>query len=93
MKARPGGIRGETLTPYPPATKALCEASKYFFYLRYESGPLYRPASRDFQLVLQDISPAEAKRLRAIWDYWEETPEESGEVIDEQLHPDHLIPH
>ena len=25
--------------------------------------------------------------------YWEETPEESGEVIDEQLHPDHLIPH
>ena len=36
---------------------------------------------------------AEAKRLRAIWDYWEEGPEESGDMIDEQLHPDHLIPH
>ena len=72
---------------------ALCEASKYFFYLRYESGSLYRPASRDFELVLQDVSSAEAKRLRAIWDSWEEGPEESGEMIDEQLHPDHLIPH
>ena len=73
---------------------ALCEASKYFFYLRYESGPLYRPASRDFQLVLQDVSPAEAKRLRAIWEYWEQDDaEENGDVIDEQLHPDHLIPH
>ena len=72
---------------------ALCAASKYFFYLRYESGPLYRPASRDFELVLQDVSSAEAKRLRVIWDYWEEGPEESGEMIDEQLHPDHLIPH
>ena len=70
---------------------ALCEASKYFFYLRYESGPLYRPTNRDFQLVFQDVSAAEAKRLRAIWEYWDETPEENGEIIDEQLHPDHLI--
>ena len=93
MKARPGGIRGETLTPYPPATKALCEASKYFFYLRYASGPLRRPASRDFQSVFQDVSSAEAKSLRAIWEHWEEIPEESREIINDQLHPDHLIPH
>ena len=72
---------------------ALREALKYFFYFRYESGPLYRPASRDFQFVFQDVSAAEAKRLRAIWAYWEQSPEESGEIIDEQLHPDHLIPH
>ena len=72
---------------------ALCEASNYFFYLRYESGPLYRPASRDFQLVLKGVTPANAKRLRAIWEYWEETAEESGEIIDEQIHPDYLIPH
>ena len=72
---------------------ALCEASEYFFYLRDESGSIYRPASRAFHLALQDVSAAEAKRLRAIWDYWEESPEESGEMIDEQLHPDHLIPH
>ena len=65
---------------------ALCEASKYFFYLRYES--------REFHLALQDVSEAEAKRLRAIWEHWEQDDaEESGEVIDEQLHPDHLIPH
>ena len=71
---------------------ALCEASKYFFYLRYESGSLYRPASRDFELVLQDVSSAEAKRFRAIRGYWEEGPKENAEIIDEQLHPDHLIP-
>ena len=52
---------------------------------------MYRPASRDFELVLQDVSSAEAKRLRAIWDYWEECPEDIGGIIDEQLHPDHQI--
>ncbi len=72
---------------------ALCEESKYFLYLRYESGSLGKPTSRDFELVLQDVSSTEAKRLKAIWDYWEEDPEESGELIDEQRHPDHLSPH
>ena len=32
---------------------ALCEASKYFFYLRYEAGQLYKPSSRDFGLALR----------------------------------------
>ena len=71
---------------------ALCEASKYFFYLRYESGSIYKPATREFVLALQDVSEAEAKRLRAIWQYWEEDKEENVELTEEQLHPDHFIP-
>ena len=71
---------------------ALCEASKYFFYLRYESGSIYKPASREFQLALQEVSEAEAKRLRAIWQYWDEDKEEIVEVADDLLHPDHSIP-
>ena len=71
---------------------ALCEASKYFFYLRYESGPLYKPSSRDFELALQEVSEADAARLRAIWNYWEEeSEEESGEAEGDGLHPDHLV--
>ena len=65
---------------------------RYFFYLRYESGSIYRPASREFKLALHDVLEAEAKRLRAIWEYWEEDTEEIVEVADDQLHPDHLIP-
>ena len=71
---------------------ALCEASKYFFYLRYESGSIYKPSSREFHLALQDVADAEAKRLRAIWQYWEEDTEESVDVAEDHLHPDHLIP-
>ena len=71
---------------------ALCEASKYFFYLRYESGSIYKPASRELHLVLQDVSDAEAKRLRVIWQYWEEDKEEIVEVTEDELHPDHVIP-
>ena len=73
---------------------ALCEASKYFFYLQYESGAIYKPSSRDSHLALQAVSDAEAKRLRSIWEYWEEDTDESGEAVEaeEQLHPDHLIP-
>ncbi len=71
---------------------ALCEASKYFFYLRFESGSIYKPASRDFHLALQEVSEAEAKRLRTIWEYWQDdNADEPGEETDEQLHPDHLI--
>ena len=69
-----------------------CEASKYFFYLRYESGPLYKPSSRDFELALQEVSEADAARLRAIWNYWEEeSEEESGEAEGDGLHPYHLV--
>ena len=70
----------------------LCEASKYFFYLQYESGAIYKPSSRYFHLALHAVSDAEAKRLRSIWEYWEEDSDESGEVAEEQLHPDHFIP-
>ena len=69
---------------------ALCEASKYFFYLRYESGHLYKPSSRDFDLALQAVSEAERERLRGIWAYWEES---GGGIMDieDELHPDHRI--
>ncbi len=67
---------------------ALCEASKYIFYLRYESGPLYKPATRDFELTLHDVDPTEATRLRSIWTYWEEVDEEPMAAPEEDLHPD-----
>ena len=54
---------------------ALCEASKYIFYLRYEAGQLYAPSSRDFELALQEVSEAEKERLRGIWAYWEQDGE------------------
>ena len=69
------------------------EASKYFFYLRYESGSIYKPASRDIELILKDVNESDAVRLRAIWEYWEQDDaEESGGVDDDLHHPDHLIP-
>ena len=55
------------------AAKALCEASKYIFFLRYESGPVYRPTDRETVLSLKEVDGAEATRLRAIWTYWEGT--------------------
>ena len=71
---------------------ALCEASKYFFYLRYESGPIYKPSTRDFPLTLQDVSQADAQRLRSIWNYWEEAvDEDAGDVAEDALHPDHRV--
>ena len=72
--------------------EALCEASKYFFYLRYESGPMYKPSTRDFPLTLQDVSQADAQRLRSIWNYWEEAvDEDAGGVAEDALHPDHRV--
>ena len=70
---------------------ALCEASKYLFYLRYESGPIYKP-SVDRGLTLGPIDATEARRLRAIWTYWEEGPGEDAVVAPEDdLHPDHRV--
>ena len=72
---------------------ALCEASKYFFYLRYETGgQLYKPSTRDFKLVLQEVSEAERERLRVIWAYWEyDKMVGIMDVEDDELHPDHRI--
>ena len=71
---------------------AVCEASKYLFYLRYESGPLYKP-SRDFDLILHETSEPEKQRLSAIWSYWQGAEESSGGgdtgVVEDDLHPDH----
>ena len=73
---------------------ALCEASKYFFYLRYESGGLYKPSSRNFDLTLQEVSDVERERLRGIWSYWEDDDKSEGATDgndDDGLHPDHRI--
>ena len=70
---------------------ALCESSKYFFYLRYESGHLYKPSSRDFSLMLQEVAEADAQRLRSIWNYWEDAVEERCEFEPDELHPDHRV--
>ena len=69
-----------------------CEGSKYLFFLRFEAGPLYKPSTRDFSLVLKEIIPADAERLRSIWNYWESEDREEVETED-GLHPDHFIPH
>ena len=73
----------------------MCEASKYFFYLRYESGALYKPSWRNFDLTLHEVSEAERERLRGIWSYWEEDDKMEGaggvDDDDEGLHPDHRI--
>ena len=71
------------------ATKALCEASKYFFWLQYESGSVYRPSTRDFELALKDVVPSEAERLSAIWTFWEKDDSETEAApIEEEPHPD-----
>ena len=71
---------------------ALCEASKYLFYLSYESGPLYKP-SRDFELILHEASEPEKHRLAAIWSYWQGADEGGGggdqRMAEADLHPDH----
>ncbi len=72
---------------------ALCEGSKYLFYLRYEAGPIYQPSTRDFEIELKDVVPADAERLNVIWDYWENEDIEDGDAPDDHLHPDHLIPY
>ena len=56
-----------------------------------EVGPLYRP-TRDFELVLKEIIPADAERLRSIWNYWESEDAEEAADTEDGLHPDHLLP-
>ena len=48
---------------------ALCEGSKYLFYLCYEAGPIYKPSTRDFEIELTGVVPADVERLNVIWDY------------------------
>ncbi len=43
---------------------ALRETSKYFFYLRYESGQRHKPSTRGISLMLQVTLEADAPRLR-----------------------------
>ena len=75
---------------------ALCEASKYMFFLRYSSGHIYKPSSRMFDLVLQEVKEADAARLRAIWLYWEQdettvAADAEDAALEDELHPDHRI--
>ena len=70
---------------------ALCEASKYIFYLRYESGPIYKPSSRDFELALHEVSVSEKLRLAGIWSYWEQNDSGEEEDVQVDLHPDHVV--
>ena len=70
---------------------ALCEASKYIFCLRYEAGQLYTPSSREFELVLQEVSEAERERLRGIWAYWGQDDETGIMDIEDELQPDHRL--
>ena len=74
---------------------ALCEASKYMFFLRYSSGHIYKPSSRMFELVLQEVKEADAARLRAMWLYWEQDDTSGADAADvaleDELHPDHRI--
>ena len=73
---------------------ALCEGSKYIFYLQYEAGPIYKPASRDFELVVKEVMPAERQRLASIWTFWEKDSESETEVamaMEEEVHPDQMM--
>ena len=75
---------------------ALCEASKYMFFLRYSSGHIYKPSSRMFDLVLQEVKEADAARLRAMWLYWEHdettgAADAEDAAPEDELHPDHRI--
>jgi hypothetical protein len=75
------------------AVCTLTEASKYFFYLQFEAGPIYKPSTREFTLTLQEVSEAEAKRLRAIWDFWEHSQGEDALAdVEEGPHPDAYPP-
>ena len=70
---------------------ALCEASKYFFFLRYESGPIYKPKQEKSALKLEEVDAAEVKRLRSIWTYWEGAGHEDATAQEEESHPDCVV--
>ncbi len=67
---------------------AICEASKYLFYLQYESGSIYRPSTRDFELQLAEPSESDLNRLAAIWVFWEKDDVNEEAAIEQELHPD-----
>ena len=70
------------------------EASKYIFYLKYDSGHVYKPSQRDFVLELKEVVPAEAERLSSIWNFWSRENEELDESAENEecVHPDLLLP-
>ena len=66
------------------------------FYLTYESGSIHKPASRDFELVLKEISSADADRLAAIWTFWEKDSESENDDVtpaplEQEVHPDQIM--
>ena len=67
---------------------AICEASKYIFYLQYESGSIYRLSTRDFELQVAEPSDSNLKRLAAIWVFWEKDDVNEEAIVDQELHPD-----
>jgi hypothetical protein len=72
--------------------QALCEASKYIFYLETEHGPIYKPSTRDFELALLEPSETETNRLKSIWCYWEADTSEDVATEDEPTpHPDRVF--
>ncbi len=70
---------------------ALCEASKYIFYLETEHGTIYRPSTRDFELFLNEVPKADMNRLKAIWLYWEDDRCEDLPAEEDQPHPDMFV--
>ncbi len=56
-----------------------------------EHGTIYKPAMRDFELVLQDVSESEAARLKSIWLYWESDTVEEEAHVEEEPHPDAIV--
>ena len=63
--------------------------SQYLFYLRYESGSLYKPSTRDNEVSLQPVSAGDAARMASIWNYWEGESDEEGAPVPDELHPDY----
>ena len=63
--------------------------SQYIFFLRYESGSLYKPSTRDLEVSLQPVSAPDAARMGSIWNYWEGESDEEGAPVPDDLHPDH----
>ena len=64
--------------------------SQYIFFLRYESGSLYKPSTRDFDVSLHPVSESDVARLRSMWTYWEaESDAEGAPFVPDDLHPDH----
>ncbi len=63
------------------------------FYLHTGNGPIYRPATCVFLLVLTGFSPQGAESLASIWEYWDRDSQSEGEaaVVEDGLHPDHIV--